>query len=132
MKRVLIDTSIYTAFKRNLPSVVNPLRLCDEIHINSVILAELLEGFKGSSKESQNRQELRSFLNGPRAHLDPLDEGTAEYYAHIYALLKSKGTPLPAHDLWIAASALQHGLALFSRVRHFSAIDGLLCVYPQE
>jgi tRNA(fMet)-specific endonuclease VapC len=132
VKRVLIDAGIYAAFKRNLSSVVNFLRQCDEIHINSVVLAELLTAFKAGSKEPQNRRELRSFLNSPRAHLDPVDEGTAEYYAHIFSHLRSKGTPIPCNDLWIAATAMQHGLALFSRARHYSGIDGLLVVYPEE
>ena len=132
MKRVLIDAGIYAAFKRNLAPVVSSLRQCDEIHINSVVLAELLEGFKAGSKESKNRKELRAFLNSPRAHLDPVDEGTAEYYAHIFSQLRSKGTPMSSNDLWIAATAMQHGLALFSRASYFTAIDGLLTISPED
>jgi predicted nucleic acid-binding protein len=40
--------------------------------------------------------------------------------------LKKKGNPIPGNDLWIAASAMRHGLALFTHDNHFSNIDGLL------
>jgi len=33
---------------------------------------------------------------------------------------------IPTNNLWIAATALQHGFAVFSHDRHFAEIDGLL------
>ncbi|WP_420840319.1 PIN domain-containing protein [Argonema galeatum] len=36
------------------------------------------------------------------------------YYALIYRSLRSKGHPIPTNDMWIAATALQHDLGLFS------------------
>jgi tRNA(fMet)-specific endonuclease VapC len=35
-----------------------------------------------------------------------------------------KHQPIPTNDLWIAASALEHGAALLTRDAHFSHIDG--------
>ncbi|NCS09609.1 MAG: type II toxin-antitoxin system VapC family toxin [Microcystis aeruginosa G13-07] len=32
---------------------------------------------------------------------------------------------MPTNDMWIAATALQYNLALFSYDKHFQAIDGL-------
>ena len=128
MKRILIDTNVYTEFKTNDPAVVRKFHSCEEIHINITVLAELLAGFKAGSKEALNRQELKLFLNSPRVVLDQVTEGTAEFYAHIYLVLRSKGTPIPANDMWIAASAMQNGCALYSRDKHFQAVDGLLLV----
>lgn len=128
MKSILIDTNVYSAFKANDPEVVRRFRSCEAIHLNITVLAELVAGFKAGSKEAQNREELKAFLNSPRVSLDELTEATAEFYAHLYLMLRVKGTPIPTNDLWIAASALQHGCALYSLDRHFRAIDGLLLV----
>jgi hypothetical protein len=40
--------------------------------------------------------------------------------------LKAQGKPIPTNDIWIAASAMQHGLQLVTFDRHFEAIRGLL------
>ncbi len=125
-----MDTNIYTAFKLNWPEVIHTLRRCEEIHLNITVLVELIAGFKAGSRESANREELKAFLNSPRVYLDRIDEETAAFYAHIYLLLRSKGAPIPANDLWIAASAMQHGLALYTQDSHFKAIDGLLMLQP--
>ena len=42
MKRVLLDTSVYVAFKRNREDVVSGLQWASEIHLNTVVMAELL------------------------------------------------------------------------------------------
>lgn len=55
-----------------------------------------------------------------------VDETTAEFYAQVFFELRQKGRPIPSNDLWLAASALQHGLALATYDDHFSAISGLL------
>ena len=54
-----------------------------------------------------------------------VDTGTAEHYAVIFGTLKRKGRPIPTNDMWIAATAIQHGLTLFSYDHHYEAIDGL-------
>jgi len=43
----------------------------------------------------------------------------------VYYGLRKKGNPIPTNDMWIAATALQYNLALFSYDKHFQAIDGL-------
>ena len=126
MRRIIIDTNIYAAFKRNVQDVVKVFRRVDYIGINTVVLGELYSGFKGGAKENLNKQELEQFLDKPRADVIPIDENTAEFYAQVYWNLKRNGTPIPTNDMWIAASALQHGLALFSLDGHFKEVDGLM------
>ena len=48
------------------------------------------------------------------------------YYEHAYLTVKSKGKPIPTNDLWIGATALQHGFAVFSFDGHFRHINGLI------
>ncbi len=44
----------------------------------------------------------------------------------VYRGLRTKGNPIPTNDIWIAATALQHNLGLFSYDKHFQAVDGLV------
>ena len=126
MRRIIIDTNVYVAFKRNVPDVMKVLRGVEYIGINTVVLGELHSGFKGGQKEALNIKELEEFLDTPRVDVIPIDEMTAEFYAQIYWNLKRKGNPIPTNDMWIAASSLQHGLALFTLDTHFNLVDGLM------
>ena len=126
MKRVLLDTNAYVAFKRGHPDIVELLRRADEIVVPTVVLGELLAGFALGRREARNREELAAFFSSDRVQVVPADEGTADYYARVFALLRRKGRPIPANDLWIAATTLQHGLLLVTFDEHFQFIEGLM------
>jgi predicted nucleic acid-binding protein len=126
MKRIIIDTNFYVAFKKRDESAIITLKKAEYIAVNTVILGELLAGFRCGSRERQNREELDLFFDTPRVDLLSIDDGTAEFYAQIFAELKEKGRPIPTNDLWLAASTLQHGLALATYDDHFKNINGLL------
>jgi tRNA(fMet)-specific endonuclease VapC len=40
--------------------------------------------------------------------------------------LRGEGRPIPENDLWIAATASEHGLVLVTRDEHFDRVEGLL------
>jgi predicted nucleic acid-binding protein len=126
MKRILIDTNVYAAFKRNNPIAVHALRTAEYVGVNVVVLGELYSGFKGGNREGINKKELEQFLDSPRVVIVQIDEETAEFYAKLYYDLKKKGKPIPSNDMWVAASAMRHGLSLFSYDEHFKNIEGLL------
>ncbi len=126
MKRIIIDTNFYVAFKKRDDAAIVTLKKADYIAVNTVILGELLAGFRCGTREERNREELDLFFDSPRVDLLSVDDGTAEFYAQIFADLKQKGRPIPTNDLWLAASAMQHGLALATYDDHFNSISGLL------
>ena len=126
MKRIIIDTNFYAAFKKSEAEAVDLLRKVEYIGVNTVILGELLAGFRCGSREKQNRVELDQFIDSARVELISLDDETSEFYAQIFAELRKKGRPIPSNDIWLAASALQHGLALATYDDHFREITGLL------
>ena len=126
MRRIAIDTNVYVAFKSHDESVVEAFRDCDVIGVDITVIAELLSGFSLGGKERKNRQDLESFLNSPRVEVLIHDIETAEYYALIVKRLKEKGRPIPTNDIWIAANAMKHGLALYSFDSHFNEIDGIV------
>ncbi len=125
MKHLIIDTNVYVAFKRNETRVVELLRQAESIAMNTVVLGELLAGFKGGIREAANRKELDQFLDSPRVELLVLDESSAEFFALVFNNLKQIGKPVPTNDVWIAASAMQFGLTLATMDSHFSNIAGL-------
>lgn len=126
MRRILIDTSIYVSFKRNDTEVLEAFKNSDLIGIDVCVLAELYCGFRLGNRIKQNYRELESFLNTDRVFVYHHDLETAEIYSRIYQKLKKKAKPVPTNDLWIAAVAMQHGLALFTKDQHFIHIDGLM------
>ena len=126
MKRVLIDTNIYSLGMKGDDQVVNALRKIDRIGFSTISIGELYSGFKGGRREAENRSELNIFMDSPRVFVHPVDVETADFYAAIRDNLKSAGTPIPTNDIWIAAVAFQHGYKLFSKDRHFKLIPGLV------
>ncbi len=128
MKRLLIDTNIYSHALRGDERVVSIIQKASIIGFTAVSVGELLSGFKGGSRERRNREELDDFLDSPRVRLYPVDENTAEHYAEIIQNLKKIGRPIPTNGIWISAVAFQYGLRLFSKDAHFKHVPGLSLV----
>jgi predicted nucleic acid-binding protein len=98
----------------------------DEIAINAIVLGELKAGFSRGRHPERNERELAQFLASPRARVLGLDEETADRYAVILNSLRSAGTPIPTNDVWIAASAMQHGFRVVTADRHFQEVRQIL------
>jgi tRNA(fMet)-specific endonuclease VapC len=128
MRRLLIDTNIYSYALKGDDEVVEILKKTGQIGISVISIGELLSGFKGGGKEQKNREELEIFLDSPRVVVYPVDEDTSEFYAEILNNLREIGKPVPTNDIWIAAVAFQNGLKLFTKYNHFKAIAGLSLV----
>lgn len=126
MRHVLVDTNILSDFFAGDPETIEAFQRANSLAINTVVLGELLTGFAMGTRADANRRFLARFLASPRVSLLPLGSDTAEHYAGVFSQLRRKGKPVPTNDMWIAASALEHGLALLTRDGHFAAIDGLL------
>lgn len=125
MKQILIDTNAYVAFKRGDPDSLAVLQQASQIAVNAVVLGELHSGFAVGARAAENRRELAEFLALPAVTIVPIDHDTALQYAIVYSTLRKAGTPIPTNDMWIAATALQYGLAIFSMDRHFSVVAGV-------
>jgi tRNA(fMet)-specific endonuclease VapC len=125
MRALLVDTNAYTALMVGEAEVVEVLAHAEKLFVNTVVLGELLGGFAAGKREARNRAELARFLDSPRVEVLTITATTADSYALVYAGLRRKGKPIPTNDLWIAASALEHGAAVLTRDAHFAQIDGL-------
>lgn len=131
MSRILLDTSGYSAFKRDHPEVLRQIQEASEILLNPVVLGELRSGFLKGSRLERNLAELAEFLAGNRVRIVVVDEDTAPRYAVILRFLQEQGTPIPTNDIWIAASAMQHGLKLVTTDQHFHRVPQIVTeVFP--
>ena len=97
----------------------------DEVWLPFIVLAELRAGFSLGTKTAQNEATLRRFLLQPEVDVIYADEQTTHHYASVYRQLRRQGTPIPTHDMWIAALVLQHSLTLCARDAHFDTLPQL-------
>lgn len=99
------------------------LILIENTGISTVVPIDYLVDILYSDNLKSSSKHYSEFLKNKAKQMD---EETAEYYAKIFWNLKKKGTPIPTNDIWVAASAMRHGVHLFTNDRHFESIDGLL------
>ena len=128
-RKVMMDTSAYVAFLRGNPGVKEAVQEADEIVLNPVVLGELRAGFLMGRNEKKNRAILKDFLSSPRVIIAEIDEETSERYAVVVHSLRMKGTPIPTNDLWIAASAMQHGLRVLTTDKHYLEVPQIITEY---
>ncbi len=126
MTGLLLDTSAYSALGRGNAGVLASLQRAERIHVSPVVIGELLAGFKKGTTEARNRRAFDQFLSSASIHVLHVDAETAERYALALDGLRRQGKPIPSNDLWIAASALQHGLPVLTTDAHFRRVPGLL------
>lgn len=117
--RIAIDTNRYRDFCDNDTEALSIFQRAERIAVPFVVLGELRAGFMAGSKGRVNEKVLNKFLNRSRVFVLFAEEQTTFHYARLFFQLRSQGTMIPVHDIWIAALVVQHGLFLFSRDRHF-------------
>lgn len=126
MKKILLDTSAYSNYLRGHEGVRGWIRNADEIYVNAIVIGELLAGFVKGRHEEKNREHLEKFLASDRVHIISISETTSERYAAIFKTLKESGKPIPTNDIWISASAMEHGLELVSCDSDFLAVKQVI------
>jgi tRNA(fMet)-specific endonuclease VapC len=119
----LLDTNAVIAILRNKP-LLSPLPSDrSEIAINCVVLGELIYGAFKARRRDDELTALHKFIAD--THVHDCTSATSVRYAELKHYLAMIGNSLPENDIWIAASALEHGLTLVTRDAHFDAIPHL-------
>lgn len=130
----LIDASVLIAVERGrlAPDAVlaAPERLDEAVAIAAVTASELLHGVHRVAGVRRVRAQafVGRWLNA--LPVIPFDFEVARVHATLGAHLASVGTPIGAHDLMIAATALHLGYRVATRDRRsFHRVEGLPVEY---
>ena len=120
--RGLLDTSVFIALESGRPIGTLP----DEPAISVITLAELHLGVLQARDGEQRSQRLRT-LSRVESQLTPLpiDFEVARIYASLVFQAGIKGRRPPVMDAWVAATAVRHGLVVFTQEADFEAIPSV-------
>lgn len=130
--KLLLDTNAYSGLLRGSENTVAYVRRAQRIVMSAVVVGELMYGFRYGSRYAHNLQQLNAFLDSPHVDFLPVTLVTAERFGYLANALRSKGTPIPSNDIWIAAHALEHGASLISYDSHFAHVDDVLWIHPDS
>lgn len=125
MKR-LLDTNAYAALKRGHEGVTRMVRESTELIFSTVVVGELLFGFRNGTRFDRNSRELDELLADARVSLVPVTRTTADRFGRIASSLRRAGTPIPTNDIWIAAHTFESGAELITFDGHFEVVAGLV------
>jgi tRNA(fMet)-specific endonuclease VapC len=131
---IILDTDVIIRGEKGTFDLATWLenRPNEPCEIAAITVAELWHGVERSSGAHKIRREryLRSISEA--LPILPYTEATALEHARIWASLESEGTMIGAHDLIVAATALERGsmVATFNQ-RHFAQVPGLKVIEPR-
>ena len=128
--RICLDTNAYSAIGKGNAAVSSLVEAADEIIMPLPVFGELMYGFLLGNLFSQNEAALNRFLGEDGVLLQPVTRDIAERYGYVKAELKTKGSPIPENDIWIAATALETGSRLVSYDTDFDNVGGLVRLAP--
>lgn len=124
--RYLIDTDWAIDYMNGIQTVVRRL---DELSVEGagisiISLAELYDGLVGATDPERDEQRLNDFLDS--IEVVPLEDAVCRIFAQERYRLRTSGLRIDNLDLFIAATAVYHGLTLLTNNRrHFERVRGL-------
>ena len=131
MKPLVLDTNILIDFCQN-PSAHRRTDISsfEQMLIPSIVLGEFMAGVFATRKGNEALSSLQQLIACPSVKVVPITERTSEMYAKVYQALRAQGRPIPQNDMWIAASALEHGADIATHDEHFKLVPMLTVIIP--
>jgi predicted nucleic acid-binding protein len=131
---VLIDTSMLVDLERGVANPVIDAAIGEQGRAISVItVSELLHGVRRATGARRNQRS--AFVEHLLTQLPSIaiTERVARVHADVWAQLEQCGQPIGAHDLWIAATAVAHGMAVATlNASEFARVSGLHVIAPTD
>ena len=129
---LLIDTSVFIAIERSGGSPSDLLERVDDqpVALSAITASELFHGVH-RAESALRRGRREAFIDTILATVSvvPFTLQTARVHSRIWADLQARGETIGAHDLLIAATALEHDRTLLTgNLRHFSRVPDLRAV----
>lgn len=123
---MILDTHALSALLDGNEAILSAMSRLGPLRFSPVVFGEYRFGLLRSTKRSQSEAILKDLES--TFEVLPITGITSRLYAQLRQDLRSKGRPIPANDLWIAAQALEHRLPLLTLDRHFKQVEGLVIV----
>ncbi len=123
-----LDSNTISYYFRGDPKVVPRLQALPPtgVAVPAIVVYELRYGLLRLPEAAARPRLLALETLLMPMQLLAFDQRCAEMAATLRASLERLGTPIGAHDLLIAATALRHGATLVTRnVREFGRVSGL-------
>src|SRR5262245_9119935 len=120
---MILDTNALSAFAEGEQAVREAITAHSGPYLPVIVLGEYRFGVMAA----REREKRLAWLAGLEREWSMLEitAQTSVRYAEIRNDLKSKGTPIPSNDVWIAALAREHGLPILSNDPHFDLVLGI-------
>ena len=120
---IILDSNAIISLLDGNKTVARMLENVQQVLIPAIVCGEIAAGAQGDTKrERATRETFAAFLEMEQVSVWPITRKTGEFYARVFSFLKSAGTPIPANDIWIAASALETGGLLITTDGHLLAL----------
>lgn len=120
---MILDTNAVSAWCDDDAALLAVLPTDRPLFIPAIVLGEYRFGIK----VTRDRKIREAWLEDVESAVTVLDVNseTARHYADVREQLRKARTPIPENDLWIAALARQHELAVITRDGHFENVADL-------
>lgn len=128
--RGLLDTSVFIANETGRPLDVDVLP--QEAAISPVTVAELHAGVLAADDLDVRARRLATLESIADIEQIPIDDAVARSWALLRVHLAKNKRRLNVNDLWIASTALAHGLPVITQDDEFAPVDrvaGLQVMY---
>jgi predicted nucleic acid-binding protein len=126
---VVIDSCLLIAAERGRLDLgaIGRAHTGEALFMSAISASELLHGVHRATDLAEESHRLASVeATLRRFPVLVIDLAVARVHARLAADLARAGTPVPAHDLWIAATCIAHGHTLVTtNARDFERIPGL-------
>lgn len=130
MKPLAIDTNLLINVLQHDVVPYDTFRRYDRLLISATVMGEFRAGIESSRKGLSMLSKLTAYTAKTSVDVVPITDRTSELYAKVFQALRQRGRPIPQNDMWIAASALEHGAALATFDTHFKDIPMLTVEIP--
>lgn len=120
---MILDTNAISALLEDDEALHARIAAERTLYLPVIAIGEFRFGLLGSRLRELLAEKLAALIR--QSVIFDVTEATTQHYAELRQALKVAGTPIPANDLWIAASARQHALPILSRDGHFDHVPGI-------
>jgi predicted nucleic acid-binding protein len=119
----LLDTTVFIASENGRP--LREELLPEESAVSVITIAELSAGVLAAADTATRAQRLATLGAVADMAVVPVDERVALAWARLRVQLAESGRRVNVNDLWIAATAVTHGLPVVTQDAGFDPLEGI-------